>query len=245
MAEQLNIVVDRLSPVPLYFQVASSIEQSIDSGELEPGAFLENENMLAARLQISRPTARQALQLLVDKGRLIRKRGVGTRVAPRQIQRSVELTSLQADLERAGRNPSTRVLAHEHLAADAEVAALLGLEIGAPVVRIRRLRLADGEPLAVLSNLLPAEGVPDVQELTTAGLYDCLRARGIVPRAARQRISARIATLEEAELLGEKAGAALITMERTAYDDTGRVLEQGEHVYRPSLYIFDTTVSVE
>lgn len=245
MAEPLRLILDRSSPVPLYHQVASSIESYIDSGELAPGAFLENENALAARLGISRPTARQALQQLVDKGRLVRKRGVGTRVAPEQIRRSVELTSLQADLERAGRNPSTRVLSYETVEADADAAAALEIEPGTPVVMLRRLRLADGEPLALLSNVLRASDAPSEEALEGAGLYELLRIRGLLPKVARQRIGARSAKPDEAALLAEDAGAAVLTMERTAYDDSGRALEHGRHIYRPSLYIFDTTVSVE
>lgn len=242
MADQLLIELDRSSPVPLYHQVSTAIEAHIQSGVLAPGDFLENEVALAARLGISRPTARQALQELVDKGRLVRKRGVGTRVAPERIRRTVELTSLLSDLESAGRKPSTRVLVYETIEMPADVAALLELPAGTPVVHLERLRLADGEPLAVLSNYLPQETAPTREELERLGLYEALRARGIRPAVARQRIGARTATAAEAKVLDEEPHSALLTMERTAYDDSGKVVEFGRHIYRASRYIFDTTL---
>ncbi|WP_277207532.1 GntR family transcriptional regulator [Isoptericola croceus] len=242
MADPLLIELDRASPIPLYHQVATSIEAHIQSGTLAPGDFLENEVALAARLGISRPTARQALQELVDKGRLVRKRGVGTRVASERIRRTVELTSLQADLERAGRHPTTQVLTYEAVEATGDVAASLEVAPGTSVLHLERLRLADGEPLAVLSNYLPQESAPRRDELDEHGLYEALRARGIRPAVARQRIGARTATAAEAEMLDEEPHAALLTMERTAYDDAGVVVEFGQHIYRASRYMFDTTL---
>lgn len=242
MTSTLRIDLDRTSPVPLYHQVAQSIQAAIDQGRLVPGTFLENEISLAARLGISRPTARQALQELVERGQLVRKRGVGTQVAPLRIRRPVDLTSLHDDLAKDGRTPTTQVLGHEPVPATPDVAAALEVAEGSEVVAVRRLRLADGEPLAVLTNYLPTAIAPSREELEADGLYDCLRARGIQPRIARQRIGARTATAAEARMLDEPARAALLTMERTAYDESGVVIEFGTHIYRASRYMFDTTL---
>src|SRR5262245_63001298 len=100
MANSPSIVINRSSPVPLYFQVAEQLEQAIVDGELAPGDRIANEIALAGELGLSRPTMRQAIQLLVDKGLLVRKRGVGTQVVHGQIRRPVELTSLHDDLQR-------------------------------------------------------------------------------------------------------------------------------------------------
>lgn len=242
MAESLRIELDRSSPVPLYHQVSTAIAARIEDGTLSPGDFLENEIALATRLGISRPTARQALQELVDKGRLVRRRGVGTMVAPEEIRRAVELTSLEADLAAAGRHPTTELLEYLTVAADEDVAAALAVEPGDSVVHLRRLRRADGEPLAVMENYLPIDLAPPEAELGQVGLYAWFRARGVVPKVARQRIGARAATAAEARMLEEPARAALLTMERTAYDEAGRAIEFGRHVYRASRYSFDTTV---
>ncbi len=242
MTTPLRIDVDRSSPVPLYHQVALAIEAAIDDGRLAPGALLENEISLATRLGISRPTARQALQELVDRGQLVRRRGVGTHVAPARIRRPVDLTSLYDDLVKTGKTPSTVILEHAIVPASEEAATALELPEGTDVLHLRRLRLSDGEPLAVLTNIVPLAIAPTREELEADGLYDCLRARGVQPRIARQRIGARVATAAEARLLDEPSRAALLTMERTAYDDSGAVVEFGQHIYRASRYMFDTTL---
>lgn len=238
----VSIDLDRSSPVPLYHQIAASIDRAIDSGELPVGAFLENEIALAARLKVSRQTARQAIQELVDKGRLLRKRGVGTQVASDRIRRPVALTSLYDDLGRRGREPSTVLLAYEVKPATVEDAEALEIPLGERLVLIRRLRSAGGEPLAVMTNLIPWSIAPSPEELEHNGLYDLLRRRGVEPQVARQRIGARLATAEEATMLDEPEHSALLTMERTAYDDAGTVIEVGRHIYRASRYIFDTTL---
>ncbi len=106
---------------------------------------------------------------------------------------------------------------------------------------VRRLRLADGEPIALMTNYLPVGIAPTRDELESDGLYDCLRGRGVKPRIANQRIGARSASAAEARMLEEPPRAALLTMERTAFDEAGNAVEFGQHIYRASRYSFDTT----
>lgn len=237
------VSVDRTSPVPLYFQVAQQIEAAIRDGRLPPGSRLENEIQLAERYGLSRPTIRQAIQHLVDKGLLVRKRGVGTQVVQAQVRRSVELTSLYDDLLAAGRSPSTRVLERGTLPADEEVARELDVAPGTEVVRLRRLRLSGDQPLALLTNHLPV-GLVDLtaDDLAAHGLYEMLRAAGVNLRIAHQTIGARGATAAEARLLDERRGVPLLTMTRVAYDDQGRPVEYGRHVYRAGRYSFALTL---
>jgi GntR family transcriptional regulator len=238
--DALDFALDRGSPVPLYHQLAQQLEAAIGRGVLVPGSLLGNEVDLSARLGLSRPTVRQAIQSLVDKGLLVRRRGVGTQVVHSQVRRPLELSSLYDDLEAAGQGPSTRVVRHERVPAGAEVAAALGIAEGEEVVLLERLRLTHGRPVALLCNHLPATVLDlDTARLETTGLYRLLRAAGITLHSARQRVGARSATAEEASRLEERAGAALLTMQRTAYDHTGRAVEHGSHVYRASRYTFD------
>ncbi|MEU8587594.1 GntR family transcriptional regulator [Streptomyces sp. NPDC048664] len=236
----LQLSVDRNSPVPLYFQLSQQLETAIEHGALTPGSLLGNEIELAARLGLSRPTVRQAIQSLVDKGLLVRRRGIGTQVVHSQVRRPLELSSLYDDLEAAGQRPATRLLVSETEAASAEAAAALGLAEGAQVHRIERLRLAHGEPMAYLRNVLPA-GLLDLDpdRLESTGLYRMMRAAGITLHSARQAVGARAATEAEGERLDEPAGAPLLTMERTTFDDTGRAVEFGTHTYRASRYSFE------
>lgn len=239
-----QITIDRSSPVPLYFQFAQQLQNLIETGVLPPGTRLSNEVAMADQFGLSRPTMRQAMQHLVDKGLLARKRGVGTQVVTNRIRRQLEFTSLYEDLERDRRRPSTEVLSVGAAPADAETAAALHVDEGSDVIAIRRLRLADGEPIAILHNHLP----PDLVELTRealceAGLYQLLRRSGVALSSADQSIGARRATAAEARLLDETRGATLLTMVRTAHDGSGRPVEYGSHVYRASRYSFAMTVA--
>ncbi|MEV5342798.1 GntR family transcriptional regulator [Streptomyces sp. NPDC052676] len=238
--EAVRFTLDRTSPVPLYHQLARRLEEAIEQGVLAPGNLLGNEVDLSTRLGLSRPTVRQAIQSLVDKGLLVRRRGVGTQVVHSQVRRPLALSSLYDDLRAAGQDPATRVLRNERVPAPADVAAALGVPEGAEVVALERLRLTHGRPVAFLCNFLPPDLLdPDTARLETTGLYRMLRAAGRTLHSARQTVGARSATGEEAALLAEHEGAALLTMQRTAYDDTGRPVEYGTHIYRASRYAFD------
>ncbi|MEU4497127.1 GntR family transcriptional regulator [Streptomyces sp. NBC_00210] len=236
----LQLSVDRTSPVPLYFQLSQQLEAAIERGTLTPGSLLGNEIELAGRLGLSRPTVRQAIQSLVDKGLLVRRRGVGTQVVHSQVKRPLELSSLYDDLEAAGQRPATIVLRNAVEQASAEVAAALGVAEGSNVQLIERLRYAHGEPMALLRNHLPAGLFDcDTERLEATGLYRMMRAAGITLHSARQSVGARAATATEAEQLTEATGAPVLTMERTTFDDTGRAVEFGSHIYRASRYAFE------
>ncbi|WP_370748051.1 GntR family transcriptional regulator [Streptomyces sp. MnatMP-M17] len=236
----LQLGVDRTSPVPLYYQLSQQLEAAIERGRLAPGSLLGNEIELAGRLGLSRPTVRQAIQSLVDKGLLVRRRGVGTQVVHSQVKRPLELSSLYDDLEAAGQRPATRVLRNTVEPATAEVAAALGVAEGTDVQLIERLRYAHDEPMACLRNHLPSGLIDcDTERLEATGLYRMMRSAGITLHSARQSVGARAATGEEGGLLAEPAGAPLLTMERTTFDDTGRAVEFGSHIYRASRYAFE------
>lgn len=236
-----SIPLDRTSPVPLYFQIAQHLERAIESGELPPGAQLENEVQLAEQLGLSRPTMRRAMQYLVDRGMLVRRRGIGTQVVRAKVKRPVELSSLWDDLASSGQTPATTVLANTAEQAAGQVAHNLGLAEGTPVTVLDRLRLARGEPLARLRNYLPPGLVPGLTDeaLRRQGLYQLLRSGGVTLHAAAQTIGARAASPDEARLLDEPAGAPLLTMDRITYDDQGRAVEYGTHIYRASRYSFE------
>src|SRR3954462_4437935 len=234
--------IDRSSPTPLYFQLAKAIEDAITDGTLPAGSRLENEILLAQNHGLSRPTVRRAVQELVDKGLLVRKRGVGTQVLQPHVRRSVELTSLYDDLSRGGEAPTTTVLSLERIPAPRDVAAELDLAAGDVVVALRRLRFTRGEPLALMTNYLPGRFEPSVDELAERGLYPYLRSQGVHLRVAHQRIGARLARADEARLLEEPPRSALLTMQRTAFDDKGTAVEHGRHAYRASRYDFETTL---
>jgi len=235
--------LDRSGPIPLYFQIAQRIERAILNGNLPAGARLENEVSLAERLGLSRPTIRRAIQDLVDKGLLVRRRGIGTQVVHGQVTRGVELTSLYEDLSRNGQKPSTKILEYKTVKADGKIAEKLGIETGSDVLYMRRLRFADNVAVSIMENWLPNDFL-DISEieLSEHGLYQILRSRGVTIRVAKQRIGARKASQRESTDLEIEKQSSLLSMDRTAYDNSGRAVEFGHHCYRPDLYSFEVTL---
>ena len=232
-----GVRLDHSSPVPLYHQAARALEEAIEDGRLPRGSKLDSELDLAELLGISRPTMRAAIKQLVDKGLLMRRRGIGTIVAPKPVSRAIALTSLYDDLKAAGREPQTRVLALEEIPCPPDVAEQLGLEPNALVLRFDRLRLADADPIAFMRNVVPA-GLLDIkkEDLEQTGLYELFRKNRITPHVATQRVTARRAGSNEAELLETEPGDPVLTVTRIAYDTDGRPIEYGSHCYPGESY---------
>jgi len=240
----LDLTIDRGSPVPLYYQLSQQLEAAIASGQLKPGDRIDTELEIAEKHGLSRPTVRQAIQELVSKGLLIRRRGVGTQVVHSQVRRQLGLTSLYDDLAHGKRRPRTDVISRDIIPADPEVASALQIDPGAQVLSLERVRFEGDEPLALMRNWLPADVIDaSASDLEAAGLYELLRGAGIHMRIAHQRIGAKAASAHEARHLHVRKGSPLLTMERTAFDDGGRPVEYGMHAYRADSYTFETTLT--
>jgi DNA-binding GntR family transcriptional regulator len=239
----LDLRIDRNSPVPLYRQVAAGIETAIHDGRLARGERLDGELALATALRLSRPTMRQAMDELVRQGLLVRKRGVGTQVVAGPIRRAIDLTSLFDDLTSTGRTPATKVISFAHEPAGPQTLDTLQLPPGSSVYHVVRLRSVDGEPLSLMENWISGT-ITDLSAtgLETHGLYELLRRAGANLRVASQSIGATTSDDKQSALLGIGPGSALVTMHRTASDDTGRAVETGRHLYRADSYTFDMTL---
>lgn len=231
-----DIELDRSSGTPLYQQISTPLTSLIMSGAIEPGRLIEDEISLAHRLNVSRPTARRALQELVASGLVMRRRGAGTRVTPNHVHRQIALTSLKDDLVKAGYSTKTKVLSYSIQFADEAMAKDLHCEVGTELVTVKRLRSIGETPLAIMTNTIPLAYAPSLTNLATAGLYECFKQQGITLASAVQTIGARNATEAEAELLHLEPGAALLTMVRTAYSDQGEIIESGSHAYDAAQY---------
>lgn len=243
MTKQVDIRIDRDTPIPLYHQLAQQLQAAITGGALAPGDPFENEIALADRLGLSRPTVRRAIQELVAQGLLLRRRGLGTTVARRQIHRRADLTSLYDDLKREGTAaPGTRVLVHQ-VVTDEVAATAMGLPADTPLLHISRLRTAGDTALAVLQNWLPPTYADlTAAELETNGLYALLRERGAKPVVAHQRIGARPPSNEERRHLGLRPSQPVLTMSRTAFDAVGNPVEYGDHAYRAQDYSIEVMI---
>ncbi len=222
---------------PLYLQLESSLRDALAHGRFRPGEALPAEREFARDLGVSRITLRRALERLETLGLVVRRHGSGTFVAQRVEQSLTGLTSFTEDLRARGRLPGVHWTERRLVTASAEEALALGLGPQAQVARLERVRLADGEPLALERAVLSAQHLPDPQDVTDS-LYSHLQRRGLRPERAVQRLRAAAAAPREAELLSIAPGAPVLSIERLSFLPGGAVLEFTRSHYRGDRYDF-------
>ncbi len=236
------MILDKRAHLPLYFQLKAIIEERIDSGEWKPGQLVPSERELCAQYRVSRITVRQALAELVNAGRLVRDQGRGTFIAPPRLeQRLTRLTSFTQDMQARGKKPSSRILRFETIPAPPAVARILRLSSGSNVLLLERLRLTDGEPMAIETAYLPPEKCPglDAKSLEGRSLYRTLTEKyDIVPVRAEQQLEAVACPAPEAKLLGIRKASPVLHIHRTTYSRDGQPFEHVESFYRGDKYVF-------
>jgi GntR family transcriptional regulator len=225
---------------PLYLHLRRTIEEAVGNGLLGPGDALPSERDIAVQADISRVTVRKAVRDLVGSGVLVQRHGSGTFVAPRveRVEQSLSrLTSFTEDMARRGKAVTSQWLDRGVFTPSPDEMMVLGLSARELVVRMARLRMADGTPLAIERACVSASMLPE-PELIGASLYAALGKAGYRPVRAVQRISAANLTGQDAELLKVAAGAAGLSIERISYLASGRVVEFTRSVYRGDAYDF-------
>jgi len=234
--------IDKSSPIPLYYQLQRIVLEKIQSGEWPANALIPSERELAEQFGITRMTIRHALADLVRDGILRRQVGKGTLVAePRITQRLSVLTGFSDDMRARGRQPGARLLASGVEPATPAVAEKLRVPLGTVTVRIERLRLADGEAMAIEASHLCFTGCSTLVAQDLCGsLYALLpKVYGVTPTRARQRLSAGVSDRRESELLGMRRGSPVLRLERVTYDQGDRPFEYTQSTYRGDRYVFD------
>ena len=229
--------------VPRYYEIEQALRARID--ELEPHAALPSDAQLCETFGVSRMTARNAVQRLVQEGLVYRVPGRGTFVAEDSAARTAShVLSFTEEMRRRGRVPTSRVVERERRPATAEEQRRLGVT---EVAVVRRVRLADGEPVALESAVFPAERVAPLLEadLERDSLHALLVDAGIEPTAGRGALSAEAAGPEDARLLGIKRGRPLLVERRLIYDQNGEPLELTESRYVGERYGLDVVFDVE
>jgi len=233
----LGIALDPEAPTPLYLQLKAALEERIRTGALSPGQALPSERRLAEMLGVSRLTVRRALDELVAGGVLTRRQGSGTYVTPRVEQPLSVLSGFSEDMRARGMVPGSRWVKRERGQASPTEAMTLSLAPGEPVVRLLRVRTADGRPMAVEHAVIPARFLPDPGAVGES-LYATLKERGLAPARALERIRAVAATERVAELLGVEVGTPVLYIERVSYLSDGTPLEFTRSHYRGDRYDF-------
>jgi GntR family transcriptional regulator len=228
-------VLDPQSDQPLYQQLQRSLRQAIESGALGPDDALPSERQLAVELGISRITVRKAIDGLAEVGLLVRRQGAGNFVGARLEKNFAKLTSFSEDMRARGRVPSSQWLKRQTGQVMPEEAMRLGLSPGARVYRFRRLRFADGEPIALEICTIAGHALP-ADDAVGDSLYDALERTGKRPVRALQRLRALLLTAEQAKLLDASAGDAGLMVERVGYLRDGRAIEISQSYYRGDAY---------
>lgn len=239
----------RNSPVPRYHQLKEILREHIRSGEWKPGDLIPSERELSESYGISRMTARQAITDLVNEGVFYREQGKGTFVSQNRItQQLLRLTGFTEDIRARGQRPSTRVLSASMSPADEIAAERLRVAPGFPVFCLRRLRLADDEPLAIEVSLLNFKGCEKLAEedLEHNSLYQLLETTyGLPLMEAEQEIEAGLASEEEASALHLPPNSPVLYTRRTTYTDRNRPIEYAKSVYCGAKYTFYTHLKRE
>ena len=230
---------------PLWRQIADRLRRSIATGEFRPGDVLPSETEINATFQVSRATARASLERLRQEGLIRRQSGRGSIVLAPKVEQPVnELASFSEDMRRRGLRPSYSTFSAENAPVRGEVADALEFGAGAPAFHIRRLLLADDEPIGMLESWLApwiftAERQPTPEELDAGSLYEWLaKFSGQKIFAARECIEAALADAAMARRLEVAPGSALLVARRRSHAQDQRPIEYAVMHYRADRYRF-------
>ncbi len=237
-------MLDKESAIPLHAQLRDLLRDQILGHRLLAHAQLPSERDLCEHYAVSRTTVRQALAELLREGLIYTSVGKGTYVGGPSLREELQpLSSFTEDLQRRGMIASSRVLGASLASADEDLAARLQVPLGAEVVKLRRLRLADGLPIAIQLTWLPHRLCPHLLhfDLSSRSLFDILRTEYYLRLArAETNIAAALAGPEESRLLELPAPAAVLISEQTTYLDDGAVIELARSVFCGDRYQLHT-----
>ena len=236
--EMVDKALDGISPdMPLYKRLKGAIEAVIRSNAVKAGAALPGERVIAETLSLSRVTVRKALALLEEEGLLNRKHGSRTEIGSRVEKSLSTLTSFSEDIRARGQTPGCLWLSKQISRASPTEMMALGIAGNANVVRMKRVRTADGVPVAVEISAVPTRFLPS-PDMIRDSLYEALETRGFLPQRAIQRMRSRAASAEDAGHLHCEPGAPLLMTERRCFLADGRIVEYCETRYKGDIYDF-------
>ena len=209
-----------------------------------PHDKLATERDLAGDFSVSRLTVRRVLDRLEREGRVYRIQGAGTFVSEPRIAKSVELTSFSEDMRSRGLVPGSLFVDIERTPAGAEVGYALGISPSAPVVHIRRVRTADGEPMCLENCYLPGHLIPEDLDLAPQDSLYAQLTHGYNVHLTRADQTIRVTVLDpaDAEALHVPPFSPAFQVERIGYDARGNAIERAESLYRGDRYSYELTI---
>jgi len=223
-------------PTPLYFQLKESIHKKIVDKIFLPGQPIPTESQLQEEYRVSRITVRRAISDLVSNGLLVKNRGVGTYVArPKIIHRTGSIYGSTEELLARGMKPGTKFLEKREMTSPDEIRSEIFLDQRARVYKIKRLRLADNEPVAILTSYLNKELVPNLLKIAFKdnSLYRTLEeVYHLTLYECDEIIEAAMIEGEDANLLGLGQSGPVLVVKRLTYLDNLRIIEKLIAFYR-------------
>jgi GntR family transcriptional regulator len=234
-------VIDKKSPIPIYFQIQEYIREKIKKKEWEPGSMIPSERILTETFDVSRMTIRQAIQGLVDEGILARKRGSGTFVNDQKVEQPLQsMMSFTRLMESTGMKATAKILSFAERKAAEKEANVLGIEAGSMVFHLERIRLGNDIPIAIETSVIPANLAKGLTEVDAElSLYQFLQEKaGLVFGEARQSIEAVSADERTAELLAIAPGSPILLIERVAALRDGQPFEYVHSFYAGNRFKF-------
>lgn len=235
-----SIRIAKDASTPIYLQIAEAIGSLLTRGVLPAGYVLPPERVLCAQFGISRMTLRQAMGLLDREGLINSRRGVGTVVRNSRLRKQQqEMRSFSEDIRARGGRPESRLISLKLAIPAPPVRDLFELHEQQKVYELQRVRLKDGEPLALELARIPERFCPGLErfDLARTSLFEILeQSYGLRPETCNEEISAEIPNSQQRKLLSLPARTAVLVINRKTYMDDGRPLELTRSVYRGDRY---------
>jgi len=231
--------------IPHYREIELALRDRLAA--MQPGERLPSDAELCREFGVSRMTARNAMQRLADEGLVRRIPGLGSYVVePPAHSHADRMMAFSHEMHRQGRHPSSRLLVRRIRPATDREAGLLEIRPGEPVVLVRRLRIADGVPIAIETAVLVRRTADVVMtaDLVSGSLHEALAKAGLQLRRGNATITAEAATLDDAGLLGVPEREPLLVERRVIVDVHGRAIEATESRYPGDRYALDVRFAV-
>ncbi|KAB8137807.1 GntR family transcriptional regulator [Gracilibacillus oryzae] len=232
-------MIDKNSPLPIYYQLEQAIRAQIQQGELQPGELLPSEKAYTEKYNISRMTVRQAINNLAQEGLLVRMKGKGTFIAEQKIQQTLKgITSFSEEMKQKGKKAASRIITLEEVNANPYIAEKLDVDKDSSIWKLKRVRLADQIPIAFETSYMPKKIVGEIKEENFAqSFYDYVEnTLQLKITHGNQDIESTLAEEEDKEYLELEEGSPILLINRLTYVDGNRPFEYVRTAYRADKY---------
>ncbi|WP_096186748.1 GntR family transcriptional regulator [Evansella halocellulosilytica] len=233
-------MINKNSPIPIYYQLEELLRNKIENGDLNEGDAIPSERVLSEEYDVSRMTIRQAVTNLVNEGLLMREKGKGTFVAKKKFEQPLmKLTSFSEDMKIRGLEPGTKIIEFTEVKLSPSESKELQVDPYTDGYRICRIRLADHSPMAYEILTLPKKIFSNLKtEMVNHSFYNYVESLGLTIDGAKQTLEPSLAHDDESEILQIEKGSPVLLMKRVSYLEDGRPFEYVKSIYRGDRYKF-------